>query len=369
MNDLITTSTAPLPVPAPKVNINIRLATMDDFTWMDALQKKHNKMLGFQTKGAFEGKIKLEQIIVAEAVAKDEDRRMKDENDASDSFHPSSFTLHPSPARPVGYCMGGDRYLKRDELGVIYQMNIEPEYQRSFVGAALLKAMFERSAYGCKLYCCWCAQDIAANRFWESMGFTAIAFRTGSEDKGPDGGPRTHIFWQKRIREGDTSTPYWYPCKTDGGSMGDERLVLPIPPGTHWSDAKPVILPGMELMNKALPKPETTPKVRTPRAKKEPAPLVEKRTACQISKSRLSFTPAKVEELQVQIPMEKKKREKKPRAKFDPKLVAKARELRDRYLEEYNDPINALESSGKYNLTRQLAMKNNRQSPLLLQAA
>lgn len=30
---------------------------------------------------------------------------------------------------------------------------------------------------------------------------------------------------------------------TNAGAMGEDRIVLPIPPGTHWSDAKPVVLP------------------------------------------------------------------------------------------------------------------------------
>ncbi len=81
-------------------------------------------------------------------------------------------------------------------------MNVLPGKRRALVGATLLKAMFERSAWGCKLYCCWCAQDIAANHFWEAMGFVPLAFRTGSRGKG-----RIHIFWQKRIRRGDTRTP------------------------------------------------------------------------------------------------------------------------------------------------------------------
>ena len=142
---------------------------------------------------------------------------------------------------PVGYCIGQDRYFKRDDVGIIYQMNVVPGHQRGLVGASLLKAKFERSAYGCKLYCCWCAQDIEANRFWEAMGFVPLAFRAGSEKKS-----RVHIFWQRRIRAGDVTTPYWFPTQTTGGSIREDRLVLPIPPGTHWSDAKPMVLPQEE---------------------------------------------------------------------------------------------------------------------------
>ncbi len=85
---------------------------------------------------------------------------------------------------PLGYIIANDQYFKRDDVGIIYQMNVAPGKQRGFVGASLLKAQFERSAYGCKLYCCWCAQDIAANQFWEAMGFVPLAFRSGSRTKG-----------------------------------------------------------------------------------------------------------------------------------------------------------------------------------------
>jgi hypothetical protein len=79
---------------------------------------------------------------------------------------------------------------------------------------------FDECAVWMQLYCCWCAQDIEANRFWESMGFVPLAFRAGSREEG-----RVHIFWQKRIRAGDETTPYWFPAQTSqrsdsGGSAG-----------------------------------------------------------------------------------------------------------------------------------------------------
>src|SRR5206468_634898 len=141
--------------------------------------------------------------------------------------------------QPVGYCIGHDQYFKRDDVGIIYQMNVVPGRQRGFVGATLLRAMFDRAAYGCRLFCCRCAQDIAANRFWEAVGFVPLAYRAGSREKG-----RVHIFWQRRIRRGDDETPWWFPSQTSAGSIREDRLVLPIPPGTHWSDAKPLILPS-----------------------------------------------------------------------------------------------------------------------------
>src|SRR5213078_4657613 len=110
--------------------------------------------------------------------------------------------------------------------------------QRRLIGATLLRAAFDRAAYGCRLFCCWCAQDIAANHFWESLGFVPLAFRAGSRDKG-----RVHIFWQRRTRAGDTTTPYWFPSQTTSGAIREDRLVFPIPPGVRWDDPMPRILP------------------------------------------------------------------------------------------------------------------------------
>ena len=76
------------------------------------------------------------------------------------------------------------------------------------------------------------------------MGFVPLAFRTGGTNNGSKPA-RMHIFWQKRIRSGDESTPWWFPSETSGGAIKANRVVLPIPPGTHWSEAKPIVLPGL----------------------------------------------------------------------------------------------------------------------------
>jgi hypothetical protein len=51
---------------------------------------------------------------------------------------------------------------------------------------------------------------------------------------------------------------------------------------------------------------------------------------------------------------EKPKREKKPKIENDPKYVAAARELRDRWLEKVNAEPALLTSRGKYELSRQI---------------
>ncbi|MGC4032334.1 MAG: hypothetical protein QM754_11500 [Tepidisphaeraceae bacterium] len=203
------------------------------------------------------------------------------------------------------------------------------------------------------------AQDIAANKFWEAMGFVPLAFRTGSEKKA-----RTHIFWQKRIRAGDVTTPWWFPSQTTGGSLRSDRIVLPIPPGTHWSDAKPMILPGVEVgcgqlavgseEKKELP----GPKVRRKRAvKAEAAAVVVVAPAVRstsLAQSGFRFGPPPTVEKPMTemalavVPSEPKV--KRVKAKNDPRLVAAARELRDRWLDEIN--ASPLIGREKYDVSR-----------------
>jgi hypothetical protein len=49
-----------------------------------------------------------------------------------------------------------------------------------------------------------------------------------------------------------------------------------------------------------------------------------------------------------------KPREKKPKPKNDPRLVAAARELRDRYLEQVNADPSAMRIEGKYDVSRRV---------------
>src|SRR5688572_30043655 len=224
-------------VPIPRSEIAIRTATMEDLPFLDSLQKQYNKALGFFPRAQMEGYVRSGWVLVAEQGRDGETERRRDEVRGGASSTPSlRHSVSSSLPRPLGYIASRDRYLKRDELGVIYQLCVERGAQRSLVGAALVRAALDRSAYGCRLFCCWCAQDLAANHFWESLGFVPIAFRGGSTGK-----KRVHIFWQRRVREGDTTTPWWFPAKTDSGAMREDRLVFPIPPGLSWRDEMPML--------------------------------------------------------------------------------------------------------------------------------
>jgi hypothetical protein len=319
MSELINMASAvvsPIALPLPRVPLNIRPAVIGDLAFVDRLQRMHTKAVGWMPTAQLEGCIKMGRVLIAEE----------------------------SASSPIGYLLAADRYFKRDDVGIIYQMNVLPERQRGFVAASLLKAQFERSAYGCKLYCCWCAQDLAANKFWEAMGFVALAFRTGGTGNGKKPA-RMHIFWQKRIRQGDETTPWWFPSETSSGAIRENRIVLPIPPGTHWSDAKPIILPGMDMDGsgaKQLPAPKR-PRVKV--AKVEPI------KQSVIASGGLRFADPKP----VAAPVEKPKPE--PKRKNDPKLVAAARELKDRWLEQINST--PLIGCAKYDVSRMIEASSN----------
>lgn len=226
------------------------------------------------------------------------------------------------------------------------------------------KATFDRGAYGVKLFCCWCAQDIQANYFWESIGFIPLAFRTGSRGK-----QRIHIFWQRRIREGDETTPYWFPSQTQNGAVREDRLVIPIPPGTHWRDAKPVLLPGMPAPQPDMPKQLPGGALVRPQPEQPKVTKAQVAAVARTKSKHLSGVPAGKAAIitrngvkyidradaPAMVDPPKPKRESKPRQKNDPKLVSAARELRDRYLEQVNTSMLLPPSAcGKYDVSRAL---------------
>jgi hypothetical protein len=357
------------PIPLPSVNITIRPGVMSDVPFLDSLQKLHTKQVGWMPTKQFEGKIAAGHVLIAETRNEECGTRNEENASAGDSSVPHSAFRVPHSPVPVGYLIGNDQYFKRDDVGIIYQMNVLPGRQRGLIGASLLKAQFERSAYGCKLYCCWCAQDIAANKFWEAMGFVPLAYRAGSEKKGPKGSPRVHIFWQKRIRQGDTTTPWWFPSKTAGGSIREDRIVLPIPPGTHWSDAKPLILPAAanELPVASCQLPEKKPRVSNRRSEIENPKLEAPKP---IKRNGLMFDiPRQGEPLPEDKPV-KQPKPKTPKVKrtCDPRLVGAARELRDRWLEQVNADPSAILPCERYNVSRALPASVATDLPKLIAA-
>ncbi len=55
-------------IPVPRIPITVRPATMDDLSFIDGLQKKHTKQVGWMPTKQLEGKINAGHVLVAETV-------------------------------------------------------------------------------------------------------------------------------------------------------------------------------------------------------------------------------------------------------------------------------------------------------------
>src|SRR4051812_22383060 len=196
----------------PRNPISIRAATIADIPFIDRLQKKYHDAVGWMPRKQLEEKIGRGDVLIAE------EKSSADCADGEELHSNLRESAKSADHALVGYVISQDRYFKRDDVGIVYQLMVVPGKRRSLIGAMLIKEVFERSAYGCRLFCCWCAQDLQANHFWESLGFVPLAFRTGARGRGKSPAPRMHIFWQRRIRQGDTSTPFWFPSQTAAGA-------------------------------------------------------------------------------------------------------------------------------------------------------
>jgi N-acetylglutamate synthase-like GNAT family acetyltransferase len=331
----------------PGVGVEVRDARLEDVAFLDELQRVHSKAVGWMPLGQLEGHVKKRHVVIAET---------------------------PPPAgERVGYCIGVDRYFKRDDVGIIYQMNIRPDWQRGLIGATLLQAMFDRWPWGVRLCSCWCAQDLPANRFWEAVGFVPLAFRTGSRKR-----DRIHIFWQKAIRaedrggQGASFRGWWYPSQTGSGALREDRVVLPIPPDVHWADAKPRVLPPesgvAELLEEAADRRAESLKLtdaeraerraqrKLDRQAKAKAREAAEQRAATVASGGLRFGPPGAGGCGNPVPSEVKKTKAKKREplKNDPRLVAAARELCGWWLELTTTQPGLLQPQPRYRVERVL---------------
>ena len=358
-------------LPAPHADVVVRTATVKDLIDVDKLQKQHSAELGFLHRATLEGKVKRGEMLVARS--------------------PGGIF--------AGYAVGSDAYHKRQEVGVVYQMAVERWARRTTVGATLLKSLFESWAYGTRLCCAWCAQDLAANRFWEAMGFVPLAYRAGGRGKAegrrmkdePEAGGggvrsgsgssfsphpssfrgRVHILWQKRINEGDETTAWWYPSVTGSGAIREDRLVLPIPEGQHWSEARPRVLPEAPAVEEELVDDPAVPEKDLVGAKRWPEGVTEVegqlfrkgkrlmtgemiRIAAGAGPGGLYMVPAGVECVAaLPRPLPRRRKKAKRKAKHDPELAAWVRDLRDMWLEHVNDGRRLLPDSERYAVSRE----------------
>ncbi|MGI9012846.1 MAG: GNAT family N-acetyltransferase [Phycisphaerales bacterium] len=330
--------------PEARVNIHIRKAIpgdQRDFDFIDALQKKHSKAVGFQYRQTYEVEIAKGNILIAEG--------------------------GNSAGKPLGFMFARNRYMKRNDTMLIVQLAVAESEWRSLIGASLVRGLFDQAHYSCTLCSLWCAQDLAANHFWESLGFRPLAFRAGSEKK-----RRIHIYWQKRIREHDEHTPYWYPSYTDGGAVREGRLAIPLLPGMHWSDAKPLVLPDVPeyieieadeeqlLLEGADGEGQNAAKVKSRKKSQRKKDKVQPTTKpIQAGMFQFESVVKKEEEADRAAKKASKKNKKAAKVKrvYHPEYLDKARELSARFMEEVNSRGDHLvfdTSVQKYDVTRQL---------------
>lgn len=340
MNPLVIRQCLPtkvLAIPASD-GMFYRPGTLADLPFMDQMQKLHAGKLGFQYWQTYE-----------QAVGR-----------------PGSVWIaHDASGCPMGFIFGKDRYASQDQVGIVFQLAVVPMRFRGKVGANLLRHFVDHAAYGMRLLCCYCAQDLQANYFWEAMGFLPIAFRTGSRRA-----ERIHIFWQRRVRSGDTQTPFWFPSMTTGGAIREDRIVLPIPPHVHWKDAKPVVLPqpvGLPAVQaNGLPAPGSPKMLGGTVQKTQPSYRERMLGAAAKSKHLRGSLPGHfrlktaggirhvpVSETAEGAAAAKPVKPKVIRPKVSQDHRDQARELRDRFLEEVN--AYGLLESGKYDVSRVLA--------------
>src|SRR5688572_3884864 len=148
MSMIITQPAQAICLPTPRVAIDVRLATLDDFVFIDGLQTAHSKQLGYMPRAQMESKIKAGHVLMA---CSEPRASARGSGTTGDSPEPLPY----GRGSELGFIIGTDRYFKRDDCGIIYQLCVEEGQRRSLVGAMLVKAMFDRAAYGCRLFCCW----------------------------------------------------------------------------------------------------------------------------------------------------------------------------------------------------------------------
>jgi hypothetical protein len=210
-------------VPISRDPITVRPAVASDLAFIDALQKKHSKQLGFMSTKTLQGKIELGHVLVAET-RRTEDSGLRTE---SDSLSPQSSALSP-----LGYAIGTDRYHKHDDIGVIYQLNARqaPVAHRCDAGQGDVRSRGVRVSAVLLLVC-------AGHRGESVLGIDRVRSpgvprRIARQTAG------AHLLAEAHSRRRHDHALV-VSRRRPPAAIGEGRLVLPIPPGTHWSDAKP----------------------------------------------------------------------------------------------------------------------------------
>lgn len=331
-------------VPSMREPFHIRKATMHDYEFIEQMQRHFSNELGFSYRAIIHKRLAAGMMDVAV----------------------DSKGVH------MGFIHGNYAYGGQEQLAIVFQLAVVELFHRRLVGACLLHNFMKAAPWGNRLICCWCAQDLPANRFWEGMGFLPIAFRTGSRQR-----KRIHIFWQRRTRPQDTVTPLWYPKGTQGGQIAEGRVILPIPVGHSWKEDLPSLLPAeyssnVPLLANGMPDPiaikrtrKTLPGVDVP--PQERLLLIKRRSAafCTPGEGEIIVMAGgrmRKRKRPGWVAPPKDEREVKKRRKITDEHRDASRELRDRYLEALNE--HPPTGSTKYNISRAAELAPSKLSAL-----
>jgi hypothetical protein len=96
-----------------RMPVSVRPATTDDLRFVDSLQKAAHEQIGWMPTKQLEGKIGLGHVLIAEERDEETERR----RDEVEGAHSVSSSLRLSVSTPIGYVIGNDQYLKRDDVG------------------------------------------------------------------------------------------------------------------------------------------------------------------------------------------------------------------------------------------------------------
>lgn len=185
-------------------HVHVRTAVEADLPYIDSLQAKHQRELGFLPRAALQGYIERHIVLLG--------------------------LLNGDPAC---YLLGRDTSRFDPLTAMIYQACVQYDARYKLLGSTLVARYIDRLPTDRQAMGLWCAQDIAANEFWESIGFVAMAARFGGAKKN-----RLHLFWRKALTPLLRRDQVIIPATTSGGMMMAPREVLVFEAGQDWRTVK-----------------------------------------------------------------------------------------------------------------------------------
>lgn len=182
----------------------VRRAFESDVPYIDSLQKKHGKELGF-----------LSRYALTEYVNR---------------YHVSIGCRNGEPAC---YLLGRGPTLRHPDDARIYQACVQYDARFFALGTLLVNHFIASLPQETEWIALWCAQDIDAGFFWASCDFNAVAWRLGKKQ-----GRRVHLLWVRGLAVPNVPSRFPVPGTTNAGQLRKARIVSRIMPGQTWRDVR-----------------------------------------------------------------------------------------------------------------------------------